>query len=278
MKWNKLSKTIIRGKKLVKSKSLSVKKHAPAIATGVSIFCWGAALVITGLEAPKAHRIWAEKKERDPEASKLELAAAVAPVLWKPVALAAVGAGGEILSLKMMNARVLAATSLATMAMNDRNAIYNAAKEVVGEEKAEEIRGKAAEKKIEKEGKKVVKGDGFEVPGDEEIRKIIFGPTGAPFYSSPARIRKNMEDAITTLASADELCLADLEYYIGAPHGELSQYLMYTFGGFAGPYTVKAYERACEQLRYDLIPVEDDYGRLCWKMDMAYSPDYYCKQ
>lgn len=278
MKWNKIKTTVNIGKKYINKGQKAIKSHGPAIATGISMVCWISSLAMMGLEAPKAHKVLEEKKAKDPDASKLELAAAVAPVLWKPVALAAGGATFEIVSLKMSNARVMAATSLAAAAMSDRNAIYTATKELVGEEKAEEIRQKATEKKIEKEGKKVVKGDGLDVPGDEETRKIIFGPTGVPFYSSPARIRKNMEDAITTLASADELCLADLEYYIGAPHGELSQYLMYTFGGFAGPYTVKAYERACEQLRYDLIPVEDDYGRLCWKMEMAYSPDYYCKQ
>ena len=278
MKWNKIKATVNIGRKYINKGTKVVKDHGPAIATGISIGCWIGSLVMMGIEAPKAHQIWKEKAEKDPEATKLELAASVAPVLWKPVALAAGGTAFEIFSLKMSNARIMAATSLAAAAMSDRNALYTTAKELVGEEKAEEIRQKATEKKIEKEGKKVVKGDGFEVPGDEEIRKIIFGPTGVPFYSSPARIRKNMEDAITTLASADELCLNDLEYYIGAPHGELSQYLMYTFGGFAGPYSVKAYERACEQLRYDLIPVEDDYGRLCWKMEMAYSPDYYCKQ
>ena len=278
MNWNSIKATVKIGKKYINKGTTLVKQHGPGLATGISIGCWIGSLVMMGIEAPKAHQMWEEKKEKDPEASKLELAAAVAPVLWKPVALAAGGTAFEIFSLKMSNARIMAATSLAAAAMSDKNTIYSAAKEIVGEEKAEEIRQSAAEKKIEKEGKKVVKGDGLEVPGDEEIRKIIFGPTGVPFYSSPARIRKNMEDAITTLASADELCLNDLEYYIGAPHGELSQYLMYTFGGFAGPYSVKAYERACEQLRYDLIPVEDDYGRLCWKMEMAYSPDYYCKQ
>ena len=281
MKWNKVSKIFIKGKKLVKSKSLSVKKHAPAIATGVSIFCWGAALVITGLEAPKAHRIWAEKKERDPEASKLELAAAVAPVLWKPVALAAVGAGGEILSLKMMNARVLAATSLATMAMNDRNAIYSAAKDIVGDEKAEEIRSKAAEKQMEKDGKKAVTEEPQTFSEDEK-RPCSFGLTGQPFTSSPAKIKNGFEDAIDILASEDSISLEDLIDCIGANEkigrmkscaltGNLS-YNLWEHDGHGS-----ARERARDMLAYDLKPWTDENGRLGWYVDMRYRPNHYAK-
>lgn len=281
MKWNKVSKIFIKGKKLVKSKSLSVKKHAPAIATGVSIFCWGAALVITGLEAPKAHRIWAEKKERDPEASKLELAAAVAPVLWKPVALAAVGAGGEILSLKMMNARVLAATSLATMAMNDRNAIYSAAKDIVGDEKAEEIRSKAAEKQMEKDGKHAVT-DGTPPFAEDEKRPCSFGLTGQPFTSSPAKIKNGIEDAIDILASEDSISLGDLIDCIGANEkmgrtkscaltGNLS-YNLWEHDGHGS-----ARERARDMLSYDLKPWTDENDRLGWYVDMRYRPNHYAK-
>ena len=281
MKWNKVSKIFIKGKKLVKSKSLSVKKHAPAIATGVSIFCWGAALVLMGLEAPKAHKIWAEKKERDPEASKLELAAAVAPVLWKPVALAAVGAGGEILSLKMMNARVLAATSLATMAMNDRNAIYSAAKDIVGDEKAEEIRNKAAEKQMEKDGKHVVN-DETAVFAEDEKRPCSFGLTGQPFTSSPAKIKNGFEDAIDILASEDTISLEDLIDYIGANEkmgrvkscaltGNLS-YNLWEHDGHGS-----ARERARDMLAYDLRPWTDENGRLGWYVDMRYRPNHYAK-
>lgn len=279
MKWNKVNKLIINGKKLLRNKSLSVKKNAPAIATGVSIFCWGSALVLMGLEAPKAHKIWAEKKERDPEASKLELAAAVAPVLWKPVALAAVGAGGEIISLKMMNARVLAATSLATMAMNDRNAIYSAAKDIVGDEKAEEIRNKAAENVGNKKHSvgKDIKDYSNDISGDQEIRKVVFGLTGAEFNSSPAEIRKNMADAAATLSTDDEISVSDIEYYLEAPRSKLGENLVYTFAGFVGRSTSKAYDKAVEQLRYDLIPIEDDFGKLGWRMEMVYLPDKYCK-
>lgn len=281
MKWNKVSKIFIKGKKLVKSKSLSVKKHAPAIATGVSIFCWGAALVITGLEAPKAHRIWAEKKERDPEASNLELAAAIAPVLWKPVALAAVGAGGEILSLKMMNARVLAATSLATMAMNDRNAIYSAAKDIVGDEKAEEIRNKAAEKQMEKDNKKIVTEEQGSFSEDEK-RPCSFGLTGQPFTSSPAKIKNGIEDAIDILASEDSISLEDLIDCIGANEkigrmkscaltGNLS-YNLWEHDGHGS-----ARERARDMLSYDLKPWTDENGRLGWYVDMRYRPNHYAK-
>ena len=281
MKWNKVNKIFIKGKKLVKSKSLSVKKHAPAIATGVSIFCWGAALVITGLEAPKAHKIWAEKKERDPEASKLELAAAVAPVLWKPVALAAVGAGGEILSLKMMNARVLAATSLATMAMNDRNAIYSAAKDIVGDEKAEEIRKKAAEKQIEKDGKKAV-AEESQAFSEDEKRPCSFGLTGQPFTSSPAKIKNGFEDAIDILASEDSISLEDLIDCIGANEkiGRMKSCavtgnLSYNLWEHDGHGTAR--ERARDMLGYDLKPWTDENGRLGWYVDMRYRPNHYAK-
>ena len=281
MKWNKVSKIFIKGKKLVKSKSLSVKKHAPAIATGVSIFCWGAALVITGLEAPKAHRIWAEKKERDPEASKLELAAAVAPVLWKPVALAAVGAGGEILSLKMMNARVLAATSLATMAMNDRNAIYSAAKDIVGDEKAEEIRNKAAEKQLEKDNKKVINEESQAFSEDEK-RPCSFGLTGQPFTSSPAKIKNGIENAIDILASEDSISLEDLIDCIGANEkiGRMKSCavtgnLSYNLWEHDGHGTAR--ERARDMLGYDLKPWTDENGRLGWYIDMKYRPNHYAK-
>lgn len=279
MKWNKVSKTIIRGKKMVKNTTKIVKQHGPAIATIGSIFCWGSALVLMGLEAPKAHKIWAEKKERDPEASKLELAAAVAPVLWKPVALAAVGAGCEILSLKMMNARVLAATSLATVAMNDRNAIYNAAKDIVGDEKAEEIRSKATEKQMEKDGKKAILEDPQSFSEDEK-RPCSFGLTGQPFTSSPAKIKNGIEDAIDILASEDSISLEDLVDCIGANEkiGRMKSCavtgnLSYNLWEHDGHGTAR--ERARDMLSYELKPWTDENGRLGWYVDMRYRPNHY---
>lgn len=281
MKWNRVSKVFINGKKLIKNKSLSVKKHAPAIATGFSIFCWGSALILMGLEAPKAHEVWADKKERDPEATKLELAAAVAPVLWKPVALAALGAGGEIISLKMMNARVLAATSLATMAMNDRNAIYSAAKDIVGDEKAEEIRTKAAEKQLEKDNKKVVKEEPQTFSEDEK-RPCSFGLTGQPFTSSPAKIKNGIEGAIDILASEDSISLEDLIDCIGANEkiGRMKSCavtgnLSYNLWEHDGHGTAR--ERARDMLGYDLKPWTDESGRLGWYVDMKYRPNHYAK-
>lgn len=281
MKWNKLSKTIIRGKKMVKDTTKIVKHHGPAIATFGSIFCWGSALVLMGLEAPKAHKIWAEKKERDPEASNLELAAAVAPVLWKPVALAAAGAGAEIISLKMMNARVLAATSLATVAMNDRNAIYNAAKEVVGDEKAEEIRSKATEKQMEKEGKHVV--DDSAVPfAEDEKRPCSFGLTGQPFTSSPAKIKNGIEDAIDILASEDSISLEDLIDCLGANEKmgrvkscAVTGNLSYNLWDHEAHGTAR--ERARDMLDYDLKPWTDENNRLGWIVDMKHRPNHYTK-
>ena len=281
MKWNRVSKVFINGKKLIKNKSLSVKKHAPAIATGFSIFCWGSSLILMGLEAPKAHEVWNDKKERDPEATKLELAAAVAPVLWKPVALAALGAGGEIISLRMMNARVLAATSLATMAMNDRNAIYSAAKDIVGDEKAEEIRSKAAEKQSEKDGKKAV-AEESQAFSEDEKRPCSFGLTGQPFTSSPAKIKNGFEDAIDILASEDSISLEDLIDCIGANEkiGRMKSCavtgnLSYNLWEHDGHGTAR--ERARDMLGYDLKPWTDENGRLGWYVDMRYRPNYYAK-
>lgn len=282
MKWNRVSKVFINGKKLIKNKSLSVKKHAPAIATGFSIFCWGSSLILMGLEAPKAHEVWNDKKERDPEATKLELAAAVAPVLWKPVALAALGAGGEIISLKMMNARVMAATSLAAAAMSDRNALYTATKELVGDEKADEIRQKASEKQMEKDNRHYVADEGQIPFAEDEKRPMAFAMTGQNFTSSPAKIKNGIEDAIDILVSEDSITLEDLIDCLGANEkmgrskscavtGNLSYNL------WEHDASGSARERARDLLGYDLHPWTDENGRLGWSVDMKYRPNHYTK-
>lgn len=281
MKWNRISKTIMNGKKIFKNGKRLVKQHGPAIATGFSIACWTGSLILMGLEAPKAHKLWAEKKERDPEASKLELWAAVFPVLWKPAALAAAGAGAEIISLKMMNARVLAATSLATAAMSDRNAIYNAAKDIVGDEKAEEIREKATEKQVEKEGKRIV--DEGELPfADDEKRPCCFGQTGQTFTSSPAKIKSGFEDAIDILATEDTISLEDVVDCIGANEKmgrfkscALTGNLSYNLWEHDGQGDARV--RARDLLGYDLRPWTDENGRLGWYVDMHYRPNHYTK-
>ena len=282
MKWNRLSKTIMNGKKLVKNSKRLVQKNGPAIATGFSIACWTGSLILMGLEAPKAHKLWAEKKERDPEASKLELWAAVTPVLWKPAALAAAGAGAQVISLKMMNARVLAATSLATAAMSDRNAIYTATKELVGEEKAEEIREKAIGNKLEKEHKHVV--EDSDMPfADDEKRPCSFSLTGQTFTSSPSKIKSGFEDAIDILAAEDSISLEDLVDSIGANEKmgrfkscALTGNLSYNLWEHDGQGDARV--RARDLLSYSLKPWTDENGRLGWYVDMRYRPNHYTKE
>lgn len=282
MKWNKIKATVNIGKKYINKGQKVIKNHGPALATGISMVCWFSSLAMMGLEAPKAHKVWEEKKAKDPDASKLELAAAVAPVLWKPVALAAGGATSEILSLKMSNARVMAATSLAAAAMSDRNAIYTATKELVGEEKADEIRQKATEKQLEKDKRHVAE-EGRSFPfAEDEKRPMSFGLTGQGFTSSPAKVKNGIEMAIDILVSEDSISLEDLIDCIGANEkmgrskscavtGNLS-YNLWEHDACGG-----ARERARDLLSYDLRPWTDENDRLGWIVDMKYRPNHYTK-
>ena len=281
MKWNKIKATVNIGKRYITKGQRVIKNHGPAIATGISMVCWISSLVMMGLEAPKAHMVWEEKKAKDPDASKLELAAAVAPVLWKPVALAAGGATFEILSLKMSNARVMAATSLAAAAMSDRNALYTATKELVGEEKADEIRQKASEKQMERDNRHYAADDQLPFAEDEK-RPMTFAMTGQNFTSSPAKIKNGIEDAIDILVSEDSITLEDLIDCLGANEkmgrtkscavtGNLSYNL------WEHDACGSARERARDLLSYDLRPWTDENGRLGWSVDMKYRPNHYTK-
>lgn len=281
MKWNKIKTTVNIGRKYINKGTKVVKDHGPAIATGISIGCWIGSLVMMGIEAPKAHQIWKEKAEKDPEASKLELAAAVAPVLWKPVALAAGGTAFEIFSLKMSNARIMAATSLAAAAMSDRNALYTTAKELVGEEKAEEIRQKASEKQMERDNRHYA-AEGQLPFAEDEKRPMTFSMTGQNFTSSPAKVKNGIEMAIDILASEDSISFEDLIDCIGANEkmGRMKSCAVtgnLSYNLWEHDANGTARERARDLLEYDLRPWTDENGRLGWSVDMRYRPNHYTK-
>ena len=282
MKLAVMKNLVTNSKKIFKNGKSFAKNNAPAIATAASIICWTGALVTTAIKAPKMHEIIKDKKERDPEASKLELAAAAAPVMAAPAALAIGGAAMEIFSLKMSNARVAAAMSLAATAMADKNAVLEAAKDIVGEEKVDEIREKVTEKHLEKEGKSIVKDDGQLPFADDEMRPAIFGLTGQTFTSSPAKIKIGIEDAVDILASEDSITLEDLVECLGANEkmgrmkscaitGNLS-YNLWEHEGHGNPR-----EKARDMLDYELKPWTDENGRLGWYVDMKYRPNHYTK-
>lgn len=108
-----------------------------AIATGI-----GLALTVKFMwdEAPEAQEAIKKKKEIDPKASNLELAAAAAPHLKKSIAAVAVTGGCIVLHEYVGHGRLMAATAFGAAAFSKQKSAEEKLEELLGKKKATEVK------------------------------------------------------------------------------------------------------------------------------------------
>lgn len=127
-----------------------VKTNAPQILAGLGIACGLGAVGMTAKGTIKAVRIVDELKKENPEPTKKEIVKAVYKEYLPAAGLTIAGIGCVVGSVHI-SARRIATLGLA-YAMSDKNfkEYKDKAKEMLGEKKEEELRGKIAQDYIDK--------------------------------------------------------------------------------------------------------------------------------
>lgn len=127
-----------------------VKKNAPQILAGLGIACGLGAVGMTAKGTIKAVRIVDELKKENPEPTKKEIVKAVYKEYLPAAGLTIAGIGCVVGSVHI-SARRIATLGLA-YAMSDKSLkeYQEKAKEMLGEKKEEELRGKIAQDYIDK--------------------------------------------------------------------------------------------------------------------------------
>ena len=127
-----------------------VKKNAPQILAGLGIACGLGAVGMTAKGTIKAVRIVDELKKENPEPTKKEIVKAVYKEYLPAAGLTIAGIGCVVGSVHI-SARRIATLGLA-YAMSDKSLkeYQEKAKEILGEKKEEELRGKIAQDYIDK--------------------------------------------------------------------------------------------------------------------------------
>ena len=108
--------------------------------TVASLVGLGLVLKFAWDEMPQAQEEIKRKKEIDPKASNVELAAAAVPYLKKTIVAAGVTGGVIILHEYISNARLMAATAFGAAAFSDKKTLERKLQELTGKKKADEVR------------------------------------------------------------------------------------------------------------------------------------------
>lgn len=102
-------------------------------------------------EVPEAQEAIKKKKEIDPNATPLELAAAAFPHMKKSIVIGAATGGVIIFHQHVSDARIAAATAFGAAAFGDKKAAEEKLREFLGKEKVDEMKAEAHGMKAAKE-------------------------------------------------------------------------------------------------------------------------------
>lgn len=103
-------------------------------------------------EAPAAQEVIKKKKELDPNASALELAAAALPYMKGTIVAVAVTGGCIVADRVISDARLAAATAFGAAAFSDKQALERKMEKLLGKEKAEAEKAEEIKKAVAKPG------------------------------------------------------------------------------------------------------------------------------
>ena len=257
LKWMKSVTRVFK-----KSKN-QIIKHAPQIMAVAGASCFVAATYCAVKETPKAMEKLEEKKALDPDMSTLQKVAVVAPEYKKTICFTLAGVGFTAGAWKIEATRMAEMVGIASTAIDKNRKLEEAARAVVGDEKAEEI---------------VKKADDDICPFDEDPDTIVpdeykivpcrIAMTGKTYWSS----RKKMIDAMTTcqeeLKENGFIGIEDVYGNLGA--GQCDMDLCWAVSKSDG----FGYDDfACKnELGYQIVCWEDEYHRLGWELRFSKYP------
>ena len=261
-------------KALTKSKN-TIVKHAPQIMAVAGAACFIGATVCAIKETPKAMEKLEEKKKLDQNMTTLQKAAVVAPEFKGTVSFTAIGLGLSFGAWKIEMDKVAkdlaTAASIASAAFDGKKNYVEAAKKIVGEEKAQEI-----EDESKRQQGCVIAMPGQDLdpdlltPDSHIVKPCKFNLTDRGFFKSREAIVEIMEDLTDELRDNGYITLDTIvtRLYGGSCPINVG-YVVERSDGFG-------YSKADAEhvLRYRIDPWEDDFHRLGWHLQIIDEPVY----
>lgn len=245
----------------------TIVKYAPQLMAVAGAGCFIGATYCAIKETPEATRRLEEKQKLDENMSALEKVAVGGPAYKKTACLTVAGLVFTAGAWKIESDKMAEMVGIAATAISHSRVVDDVTKEVVGEEKAKEIKDKvnASRDDIcpfdEADPNLIIPGEYAKVP-------CMFALTGQTFTNSRKGIVDGMESSIMYLKNSGEICIEEVVGNIGG--GQLDLELFWTVdrtNGFG--YDEDATR---EMLGYSIEPWEDKYHRLGWLIQMDNYP------
>lgn len=211
----KVFKTI--SKYLVKSKD-TIIKHGPQIMAVAGVGCFIGATYCAIKETPNAMAKLDEKKALDKDMTTLQKIAVVGPEYKKTVACTAAGIMFTGLSWRFEYKYVGTLLAAISTAEKKSDALVEASKQVVGEEKTGEILSRKEE----------LLADNYEVESwkaipSDQVPYVFKFPGGVKFWSTWAKFKDGMEYNRRCLMTNKSLSLYEALIELGADENDLTQ-------------------------------------------------------
>ena len=262
---------------LLKITGKFMKDNGPVIAATVSGVCWLGAVVTAVMDAPKAHEAIKAKKEKDPEAGKAELAVVGGKHLVKTIVLAGIGTGTLVLSVKLSESIIVGLGATVAALSKERNAVLDAAEEVVGKENVDKLRGAIVEKEmaLDDETRPIDELTNDLTDEDDEIgyravRPIKFNLVGGKNYMSYDRVEECFDALVDMLAQDGVITQADIVTELGFGGTLMDNVLGYRINKTGNDsFDI---ELAKTELRHSMKPIELKGKTLGWYLAMHKRP------
>lgn len=240
-----------------------VDKYGPQIMAVVSTGCFIGSIIFAVKESPKAREALEEKEEAGQELNILEKSATVVSNMPWTFGLAGAGLGLQIGCWIKESARVAAMTGLIATQVKDNETLIEAAKQVVGPDKTEEILQKKEEIVIENDKKELR--DTFL---NWQYYPFLF-PTGDVIWMTWRQFDERHRDCIKDLASNQELCLYDYMSNMHSPNPALLELGWSCEGCGTSPEDYLRWAEEELDYDYDMIEYNGDPKlpgfRISWK-------------
>lgn len=240
---------------VVKAGVKVVDKYGPQIMAFVSTGCFIGSIIFAVKESPKAREALEEKEDAGQELNLLEKGATVVSNMPWTFALAGGGLALQIGSWVKESARIAAMTGLIATQVKDNETLIEAAKQVVGPEKTEEILEKKETIKLE-ESKEKAK-DGFL---NWQYYPFCF-QTGDTIWMTWRQFDERHRDSIKQLATNQSLSLYDYMDNMKSDNPPLLDLGWSCEGGGASPEDYLRW--AEEELNYDYEMIEFNRDAKC---------------
>lgn len=244
------------------------RKFGPQLMAAGSTLCFFWALYFTYKEAPEAKANLKKLQEEKPEATVVEKVMVAGGSMKKAVLFATLATGLNVAAWKYEIARLVGTTVAATTAIKGQEEFIEAANEIVGKDKTNEIKQRVIDKHKAESDK--IDPD-IDVPDYYKKVPVRIHMTGKTFMSSKEEVESGMADNVDDLADTGVISLPTVYKNLKAGTCGLSvAWAIERSDGFG--YSRAEAER---MMAYDLYPYEDDYHRLGYELILRELPNMY---